>query len=133
MEKIANLCRAHGIAGIVATNTTANFNQIINRGNISIGGLSGIPLFKKSTQVLARIASITEGEIPLIGVGGIASGKDAFIKISAGASAVQLYTALIYKGPSLVLKILADLNEILLSYGFHNVEEAVGINKHNLL
>ena len=133
LEKIVRLCDIHNISGIIATNTTAEIRKTISSSITEKGGLSGKPLFLKSTKIVARIAVITEGKLPLIGVGGIASGKDAFTKISAGATAIQLYTALTYQGPSLVFKILTELNDILEKLGFNNIEEAVGISKEKFL
>ena len=88
--------------------------------------MSGRPLFTHSTQLLADFYRRTEGSVPLIGTGGIASGKDAYAKIRAGASLVQLYTALIFKGPSLVPRIKKDLVKLLNRDGFTRVGEAIG-------
>ncbi|MDX1738931.1 MAG: dihydroorotate dehydrogenase (quinone), partial [Alphaproteobacteria bacterium] len=90
------------------------------------GGLSGKPLFDLSTQVLSDVYKRVDGKIPLIGVGGIASGRDAYKKIRAGASLVQLYSALVYQGPSLVGSIKRDLSRYLAEDGFNSVAEAVG-------
>jgi dihydroorotate dehydrogenase len=90
------------------------------------GGLSGKPLFAPSTSLLADMYRRTRGEIPLIGVGGIASGTDAYAKIRAGASLVQVYTALVYQGPGLVLRIKRDLAGFLARDGFASIAEAVG-------
>ena len=85
-----------------------------------------MPLFEKSTRVLARIAHETGGAIPLMGVGGVSSAEDAFAKIQAGASAVQLYSGLVYNGLSLVKDIRCGLDQILGYNGFSNISEAVG-------
>jgi len=90
------------------------------------GGLSGAPLFAPSTAQLARMHKVTGGRIPLIGVGGIASGKDAYAKIRAAASLVQLYSALALQGPSLLARIKQDLARLLRADGFGSVAEAVG-------
>ena len=90
------------------------------------GGLSGKPLFAPSSALLADMYRRTRGEIPLVGVGGIASGTDAYAKIRAGASLVQLYTALVYEGPGLVLRIKRDLAGFLARDGFASIAEAVG-------
>jgi dihydroorotate dehydrogenase len=90
------------------------------------GGLSGPPLFAASTAMLARVRALTGGTIPLIGVGGIASGADAYAKIRAGAIAVQLYTGLIYEGMALVTRIKRELAELLRHDGFASVAEAAG-------
>ena len=90
------------------------------------GGLSGRPLFPRSTRLLARFALRLEGAVPLIGVGGIATGADAYMKIRAGASAVQLYTALVHRGPNVVRRILDELALHLAADGFETVAQAVG-------
>jgi len=97
------------------------------------GGLSGAPLFEKSTRVLAQLAHLTDGKIPLIGVGGIASAQDAYTKICAGASAVQLYSALVYQGLSLVPGIARGLDTLLERDGFTNVSQAVGTKTKDFL
>lgn len=103
-----------GIDAIVATNTRATEG----------GGLSGAPLFDGSTRVLARLSQ--ETDIPLIGVGGIGSAEQAYAKIKAGASAVQLHTALLYDGVALAARIATELDALLERDGFANVAEAVG-------
>ena len=115
-----------GVAGIIATNTTLSREGLVSRHRNEKGGLSGRPLFVPSTRVLARLYRETGGAMPLIGVGGIASAADAYAKIRAGASAVQLYTAMVYQGLSLVPRIVRGLDEMLVNDGFHNVSEAVG-------
>ncbi|HID06990.1 MAG TPA: dihydroorotate dehydrogenase (quinone), partial [Armatimonadetes bacterium] len=97
------------------------------------GGLSGPPLFEKSTRVLAQLSHLTDGKIPLIGVGGISSPQDAYTKILAGAHAVQLYSALVYKGMSLVEDIVHGIDQCLERDGFNNVSEAVGTQRERWL
>lgn len=116
-----------GIDGIVATNTTIGRPASLKGSHAGEqGGLSGRPLFSLSTKVLASIYRLTGGQIPLIGVGGVASGADAYAKIRAGASLVQLYTAMVYGGPGIVDVIRRDLAAILRRDGFGSVAEAVG-------
>ena len=124
---IAEVCLAQGVAGIVATNTTVQRPEDL-RGDArgEAGGLSGRPLFGPSTAVLSELYSLTEGRLPLIGVGGVASGGDAYRKIRAGASLVQLYTALIYQGPGLVARIKRELARLLREDGFDSLSAAVG-------
>lgn len=113
--------------GLIVTNTTITRPAGLkspHRGET--GGLSGKPLFALATDVLRRIYALTEGRVPLIGVGGIASGRDAYDKIRAGASLVQLYSALVYQGPGLVTRIKKELGALLRADGFANVAEAVG-------
>ncbi|MEM9972223.1 MAG: quinone-dependent dihydroorotate dehydrogenase, partial [Pseudomonadota bacterium] len=115
-----------GLHGIVATNTTLSRDGLTHFRRKEAGGLSGRPLFAPSTRVLARLYRETGGAIPLIGVGGVASAADAYAKIRAGAQAVQLYTAMVYWGMSLVERIARGLDEMLANDGFDTVADAVG-------
>ncbi|MWD29422.1 quinone-dependent dihydroorotate dehydrogenase [Aquicoccus sp. SCR17] len=126
LEDVAEVALASGIDGIVATNTTLARDGLRSASATEAGGLSGAPLFERSTQVLARLARLTRGRLPLIGVGGISNADDAYAKIRAGASAVQLYTALAYRGLSLVTEIAEGLDRLLARDGFDNVAQAVG-------
>jgi dihydroorotate dehydrogenase len=94
-----------------------------------MGGLSGEPLFEKSTRVLARLSQLTHGTLPLIGVGGVGSAEQAYQKIRAGASAVQLYTAMVYRGLSLVPEIARGIDALLARDGYANVALAVGTDR----
>lgn len=129
-EEIADIAATAletGIDGLVVSNTTIDRPLgLPTRLAAETGGLSGRPLFEPSTRVLAAFHRATEGMLPLIGVGGVASGADAYAKIRAGASLVQLYTALIYQGPALVGRIKRDLAALLKRDGFGSVSEAVG-------
>ncbi|MGP3698242.1 quinone-dependent dihydroorotate dehydrogenase [Rhodobacter sp. NSM] len=123
---IAEVALASGIAGIVATNTTLSREGLRSIHAHETGGLSGAPLFERSTRVLARLSQLTEGRLPLIGVGGISSAEQAYAKIRAGASAVQLYTAMVYQGIGLAARIARGLDDLLARDGFANVAEAIG-------
>ncbi len=103
IAQIANLLMRHRIDGVIATNTTLSREGIANltHGN-ETGGLSGAPVRDKSTAVIRKLTRHLQGELPIIGAGGILSGNDAVEKIEAGASLVQLYSGLIYRGPKLV-------------------------------
>ena len=129
LSEIADVARASGLNGIIATNTTLGREGLVSAAKGEAGGLSGQPLFEKSTRVLARLSQLTGGEMPLIGVGGIASAEQAYAKIRAGASAVQLYSALVYQGMSLVGEIARGLERLLERDGFANVAEAVGTGR----
>ena len=125
IDGIARVAIDGGVAGLIVSNTT------LARPGISsseAGGLSGAPLFAPSTEVLRRFARATGGRLTLIGVGGIASAVDAYAKIRAGASAVQLYTALVYHGPALVPRLKTDLAALLRRDGFGSVADAVGVD-----
>lgn len=130
---IAEVALASGIAGIIATNTTQARDGLRSRHRNEAGGLSGAPLFERSTGVLAQLSHLTKGQLPLIGVGGVASAEAAYAKIRAGASAVQLYTALVYGGLSLVGGIARGLDDLLARDGFSSVAEAVGTGRDDWL
>ena len=133
LKDIADVAREVQIDGIIATNTTLNRDGLASPHASQAGGLSGAPLFEQSTSVLARLSTLTDGKIPLIGVGGISSAEEAYAKIRAGASAVQLYTALIYRGLSLITEIAEGLDRLLARDGFSNVAEAVGTDRDRWL
>ncbi|MFD1196303.1 quinone-dependent dihydroorotate dehydrogenase [Seohaeicola saemankumensis] len=133
LSEIADVARASGVDAIIATNTTLDRDGLHSAHRGEKGGLSGAPLFEKSTRVLAQLSHLTEGRIPLIGVGGIASAEQAYQKIRAGASAVQLYTALVYHGLSLVPQIALGLDALLARDGFANVADAVGTGRADWL
>ena len=133
LADIAGVAREAGVDGIVATNTTVSRIGVSGPVAEERGGLSGRPLFERSTTLLAQLSELTEGQMPLIGVGGIASARDAYDKIRAGASAVQLYTALAYRGLSLVEDIARGLDDLLARAGFANVAEAVGTGRSDWL
>jgi dihydroorotate dehydrogenase len=124
---VAQVALAGGVDGLIVGNTTiARPPDLRSRYARESGGLSGRPLFARSTELLREVYRLTEGRLPLIGVGGIASGADAYAKIRAGASLVQLYPALIYHGPGLVGLIKRDLAACLRADGFATVAAAVG-------
>jgi dihydroorotate dehydrogenase len=124
---IAQVALETAIDGLIVSNTTvARAPGLISRHAHEAGGLSGRPLFAPSTALLAEMYRLTQGRLPLIGVGGIASAEDAYVKIRAGASLVQLYTALVFAGPALVGQIKSGLASLLRSDGFGSIAEAVG-------
>jgi dihydroorotate dehydrogenase len=124
---IAALALDRGIGGLVVSNTTVSRPSGLTDTHAGeAGGLSGRPLFRLSTAVLSDMYRLTDGRLPLVGVGGIASGADAYAKIRAGASLVQLYTALVYEGPGLVARVKRDLAAALAADGFAHVADAVG-------
>jgi len=129
LADIAELALAHRLDGITATNTTLSREGLVSRHRGEAGGLSGQPLFQRSTEVLGRLYRLTGGRLPLIGVGGIATAEQAYAKIRAGASAVQLYTAMVYGGISLPGRIARGLDRLLERDGFANVAEAVGADQ----
>ena len=129
LSDIAGVALDTGVHGIVATNTTLTREGLKSAHSGEGGGLSGAPLFEKSTRVLARLSRLTDGRLPLVGVGGVDSAQTAYAKIRAGASAVQIYSALVYGGFSLVPRILRGLEDLLARDGFASVAEAVGTGR----
>ena len=110
IQSLADLLRAQRIDGAIATTTTQSRDGVAGLENAQqAGGLSGAPLFGKSTQVLRSLAIALAGEVPIIGVGGIVRGADAQAKIEAGASLVQLYSGLVYRGPGLIAETAAEI------------------------
>ena len=130
---IADVAHDTGISGIIATNTTLSRDGLISKDRGEQGGLSGAPLFEKSTSVLAQLSQLCGPDIPLIGVGGVSTAAQAYEKIRAGASAVQLYTALVYGGLSMVSDIAKGLDALLERDGFSNVADAVGSGRADWL
>ena len=127
LRDIALMSLANNVNGLIISNSTIKRrNSLISVYKNEIGGLSGKPIFLDSTIILKKMYSLTNGQIPLIGVGGVSSGYECYEKIKAGASLVQLYTALIYHGPEIVNRIIKELNGLILTDGFKNISEAIG-------
>jgi dihydroorotate dehydrogenase len=124
---IAAVALETGVDGLIISNTTiARPDEIGARWKQEAGGLSGRPLFAASTQVLGEMYKLTGGKLPLVGAGGIFSAADAYAKIRAGASLVQVYSALVYRGPGLPAEIVDGLAARLKADGFDHVTQAVG-------
>ncbi len=128
IDEVLEVCLNLKIDGVIATNTTVGRVGLKTQIN-ETGGLSGLPLKEKSTQIIRHIHSQSP-VLPVIGVGGIFSAGDAYEKIKAGASLIQIYTGLIYEGPGLVKKINKGLVEFLKRDGLKNISEAVGVEAH---
>jgi len=127
LDDIAGVVLGSGIEGVIATNTTIARPSTLKSPNANeSGGLSGKPLFAPSTAILRALRQRFGDKLVLIGVGGISNGADAYAKIRAGASLVQLYTALAYKGPALITRIKNELLVCLTHDGFSSISEAVG-------
>uniref|UniRef100_A0A3P8UJM0 Dihydroorotate dehydrogenase (quinone), mitochondrial n=1 Tax=Cynoglossus semilaevis TaxID=244447 RepID=A0A3P8UJM0_CYNSE len=126
-QDIAEVVVELGVDGLMVSNTTVSRPETLQDPNkAEVGGLSGQPLKDLSTNTVREMYSLTKGKIPIIGIGGIACGRDAMDKIRAGASLVQLYTAFTYQGPPVVTKIKRELEQILKDEGFSSVSEAIG-------
>jgi dihydroorotate dehydrogenase len=126
LDEIAAVVRTSGIEGVIVSNTTIARPALTSPLARETGGLSGKPLLAPSTQILRAMRQRLGKSVALVGVGGVASGEDAYAKIKAGASLVQLYTALVYQGPGLVARIKRDLLTCLQRDGYSNVTQAVG-------
>ena len=127
LPAICERLEAHKVDAIAVSNTTlarpAHIDRLFHN---EVGGLSGRPLFERSTIMLAKVYQLTGGRIPLIGIGGIESGATALQKIEAGATLIQLYTALVYEGPSLIERIKDHLVDAVDAAGAASVQELVG-------
>lgn len=126
LARIACTAVEAGVAGLIATNTTVGREGVPEPWRAEAGGVSGAPLRERADHALAVVRRATRGSLPLIGVGGVASGEDAYRKIRLGASLVQLYTGMVYEGPGLVRRIRADLARRLAADGFGSISDAVG-------
>ena len=133
LADIAAVAQEVGVDAIVATNTTLDRDGLRSRFATQAGGLSGAPLFERSTRVLARLSQLTGGAMPLIGVGGVATAEQALAKITAGAAAVQLYTGLAFDGLSLAHRIARGLDALLAARGFASAADAVGTGRDDWL
>ncbi|MEM9971644.1 MAG: quinone-dependent dihydroorotate dehydrogenase [Pseudomonadota bacterium] len=131
LADIARIAEDAGLDAVIATNTTLDRTGLWSRQRSEKGGISGAPLVDKSTRVLARLSTLTK--LPLIGVGGVASAEDAYTKIKAGASAIQLYTALIYTGMGLIPRMTQELDAHLAKDGHATLTEAIGTDRERWL
>lgn len=123
---ICEVCNGGLVDGLIISNTTLSRDGLRSPQAGEAGGLSGQPLFEMSTRMLAKARQLTGGNLPLIGVGGIGDASQAFEKIRAGACLVQLYSAMVYKGPDLANIIARDLAKLLDKHNFKTIDEAVG-------
>ena len=129
IDNIIELVLQNNIDGLILTNTTdQNRENLLDKKKNESGGLSGKPLRDLSTELIKKFYTHLKGKIPIIGVGGVDSGKSAFEKLAAGASAIQLYTGMIYKGPTIVKEIKKELIDIMREKNFKNIKEVVGSN-----
>ena len=126
LRDIALISLANNVDGLILTNTTITRNQLLSKFKFKTGGLSGKPLYDKSNTIIKKMYNFTNGQIPIIGVGGISNGIDCYNKMKAGASLIQLYTALIYSGPSLISKINKELIDLIRTDGYKNIADVVG-------
>lgn len=132
LNRIGQTCLAARIDGIAVSNTTTERPHLMSRHRSEPGGLSGRPLFSPSTRQLARLWLSTKGAIPLIGIGGISDAETAWTKITAGASLLQLYTALVYRGPGIIDEILQGIEGKCREQGYSHFREAIGSSAESL-
>ena len=129
VNNINEMVLKYKINGLILTNTTnQNRDNLVDTNKSEVGGLSGAPLQELSIRFIKNFYKLNKGKIPIIGVGGIDSGQSAFEKITAGATVVQLYTGMVYKGPGVVKEIKKELVEILKKEKLKNIHQAIGIN-----
>ena len=133
LASVVETCVAEGVQGLIVGNTTISRPPGLRSPHqTETGGLSGVPLFSLSTTMLARAFILARGRLVLIGTGGVFNGQDALLKIRAGASLVQLYTAFAYGGPALIPRLKRELAAALKEAGFARIEDAVGTASRNL-
>ncbi len=127
LQAVVETCLARRVTGVIISNTTiARPGSLRSAGKSETGGLSGAPLFEPSTRMLAKTYKLSQGRLILIGAGGIFTAADAFTKVLAGATLVQLYTAFAYQGPAIIPRLKAGLSELLRQRGFNSINEAIG-------
>ena len=127
ISEISDVAMKNNISAIILTNTSdSNRDDLVSPDKMEVGGLSGEPIQKISTNIIKIFYKKLNGKIPIIGVGGVSSGKSAYEKIIAGASLLQLYTGFVYKGPSLAKDIKKELIQILKDEGIENIKDAIG-------
>ena len=134
IELISEVLLKHKVSAIIVSNTTSsNRENLKNITKHQKGGLSGKPLEEVSNKLISKFYKLLKGKIDIIGVGGIDSGESVYKKLLAGASFVQLYTGMVFQGPSIVIKIKKELKEILINEGVKNFKEIIGKNQPNKL
>lgn len=126
LDETVDVISRSGVSGVIATNTTLSREGLEHGHRSEAGGLSGRPLTGRSTEIVRRVYARTEGRLPIIGSGGIFTAEDAYAKIRAGASLVEIYTALIYKGPEVNRQLHAGLKRLMRTDGFTHISQAVG-------
>jgi len=126
LRDVVEVALEHGLDGLIATNTTTARDGLRSPNREEPGGLSGRPLHRRALEVVATLYGLSGGSLPIVGVGGIFGAEEAYAFIRAGASLVQVYTGLIYRGPGLVREINTGLAALLKRDGYHTIAEAVG-------
>lgn len=133
LKDIADAVMECGVDGLVVSNTTMSRpSSVTSTEKKESGGLSGAPLKELSTECVRTLYSLTDGSIPIIGVGGVSNGQDAYDKLKAGASLVQIYSCMVYEGPGVVSRIRKELAELMLQNGQRQLEDVVGLDHVDL-
>eukprot|EP00956_Cyclotella_meneghiniana_P008685 scaffold11862_cov74-Cyclotella_meneghiniana.AAC.5 len=133
LKEVANVIMETKIDGMIVSNTTnARPDFLLSKNKSETGGLSGAPIREKSTECIRTMYKLTSGNVPIIGVGGVGSGRDAYEKIKAGASLIQVYSMMVYEGPGLISRIRNELAEIVADNGHKSVEEVVGSDNEEI-
>ena len=133
LKIIALTCKELDIDGLVVSNTTVTRPDVlISKNQKESGGLSGAPIRDRSTECISKLYQLTDGTIPIIGVGGVGSGKDAFDKLRAGASLVEVYSMMVYNGPGVVSRIRNELAELMIHHGKRSIEDVVGMDHEDI-
>ncbi|NRF90797.1 quinone-dependent dihydroorotate dehydrogenase [Paenibacillus frigoriresistens] len=130
LELTVHTIKDSGISGIIATNTTLSRQGLVHPNREQAGGLSGKPLTQRTTEVIRRVYQLTEGKLPIIGSGGIFTAQDAYEKIRAGASLVEVYTGFIYEGPGMLASLNKGLQDLLRRDGYTHISQAIGAVQH---
>jgi dihydroorotate dehydrogenase len=130
LEQVIATALTAGISGIIATNTTISRPNLHSANANEVGGLSGVPLRDPAMTTLRHVARLTDGKLPIISVGGISSAQDVYARLRAGASLVQLYTALVYKGPAIVAQLSWGLAALLRRDGVSDVRQIIGVDRN---
>jgi len=130
LELTVHTIKDSGISGIIATNTTLSRQGLVHPNREQAGGLSGKPLTQRTTEVIRRVYQLTEGKLPIIGSGGIFTAQDAYDKIRAGASLVEVYTGFIYEGPGMLASLNKGLQDLLRRDGYTHISQAIGADQH---
>ncbi|CAM4270738.1 quinone-dependent dihydroorotate dehydrogenase [Saccharibacillus endophyticus] len=126
LEETVDAIASSGVSGLIATNTTLSREGLTHVNRAEAGGLSGRPLTGRSTEIVRRAYAQTQGRLPIVGSGGIFTPEDAYAKIRAGASLIEIYTAMIYKGPEINRQLHTGLKRLLQTDGFTRISQAVG-------
>lgn len=133
MEDVAAVVVETGIDGMIVSNTTnARSEVLLSKHKHEVGGLSGAPIKDRSTECIRTMYKLTKGTVPIIGVGGVGSGRDAYDKLRAGASLIQVYSMMVYEGPGCVSRIRKELADILVENGYKSVEDVVGADQEDI-